>query len=252
MMDNIEYSVIMPTYNERENVCIAIWLIDEVMQKCNVKYEIIVVDDSSPDGTADQIRKMEALLGPDKVKLCSRPGKLGLGTAYVHGLKYARGPFVIIMDADLSHNPKFIADMIQKQLKTNCDIVTGTRYSQGGGVNGWNTKRKLISCTANYLTQILLNIGVSDMTGSFRLYKKRVLSDLIQCCFSKGFVFQMEIIVVARRLGFSIEEVPIAFVDRMFGQSKLSGQEVMQFVSALLTLSLSTQEVNPPMSAGVQ
>ncbi|KAI0989674.1 hypothetical protein GJ496_004232 [Pomphorhynchus laevis] len=239
---SIKYSIIMPTYNEKENIPVVIWLINDIMTKSGFDYEVIVVDDSSPDDTAQEVKKMQAIVGASKLVLCSRPSKLGLGTAYVHGLKYTKGDFVIIMDADLSHNPKFIPDMIRKQKETNCDIITGTRYVGNGGVNGWNLKRKVISCTANAVTQLLLNPGVSDLTGSFRLYRKRTLEDLTQCCFSKGFVFQMELIVVAKRLKYTIAEVPITFVDRLYGTSKLDGQEIVQFVNALLMLSLSASD----------
>jgi dolichol-phosphate mannosyltransferase len=126
--------------------------------------------------------------------------------------------------------------MIAKQKEGNFDIVTGTRYSGEGGVYGWDLRRKLISRGANYLTQVLLNPGVSDLTGSFRLYKKDVLQLLISECVSKGYVFQMEMIVRARSKGLTIAEVPISFVDRVYGESKLGGTEIVSFAKGLLYL----------------
>ncbi|CAJ0584910.1 unnamed protein product, partial [Mesorhabditis spiculigera] len=138
---------------------------------------------------AKKIRK-EKEFGADKIILRPREGKLGLGTAYIHGLKHARGEFIIIMDADLSHHPKFILQMIELQKSKNLDIVTGTRYAPGGGVSGWDLRRKVMSAGANCLAQFFLNPGVSDLTGSFRLYRKEILATLIAHCVSKGYVFQ--------------------------------------------------------------
>ncbi|KAF6213625.1 hypothetical protein GE061_011346 [Apolygus lucorum] len=140
------------------------------------------------------------------------------------------------MDADLSHHPKFITEFIDKQKEGDYDVVSGSRYIRGGGVYGWDFKRKLISRGANFVTQILLRPGASDLTGSFRLYKKDVLQKLVDSCVSKGYVFQMEMVVRARALGYSIGEVPITFVDRVYGESKLGGSEIVQFVKGLLYL----------------
>ncbi|UYV77878.1 hypothetical protein LAZ67_15002653 [Cordylochernes scorpioides] len=171
------------------------------------QYEVIVIDDGSPDGTLQAAEQLQKIYGEDKIVLKPRAKKLGLGTAYMHGLQYATGDFIIIMDADLSHHPKFLPEFIKKQEEGDYDVVTGTRYSQGGGVAGWDLKRKLISRGANYLTQVLLRPGVSDLTGSFRLYKKEVLKKLVSSCISKGYVFQMEMVIRARGLAYSIAEV---------------------------------------------
>lgn len=136
--------------------------------------------------------------------------------------------------------PKFIAEFIKTQKSNDYDVVTGTRYIDNGGVHGWDFKRKLVSRGANFLTQLLLRPGVSDLTGSFRLYKKHVLEKLINSCVSKGYVFQMEMIVRARQLNYLVAEVPITFVDRVYGESKLGGSEIVQFVKALLYLFATT------------
>lgn len=165
-----------------------------------------------------------------------RPGKLGLGSAYIDGLKKATGNFVFLMDADLSHNPKDIPRFIKKQKEKKTDIVTGSRYTRGGGVSGWDFKRKLTSRVANFLADTLLTPNISDLTGSFRLYKKEVLENIMKVMESKGYVFQMEVIVRARQLNYTISEVPITFVDRIYGESKLGSGEIIQYVKGLLHL----------------
>lgn len=228
------YSIILPTYNERENLPICIWLMEKFL--ADITHEVIIVDDGSPDGTLDVAKDLQRMYGEDRIVLRPRKGKLGLGTAYLHGMESARGEFIILMDADLSHHPKVIPEMIKRQKDTKCDIVTGTRYEGGGGVSGWDLKRKLISRGANYLAQTLLQPGVSDLTGSFRLYRKEVLATLMKQSVSKGYVFQMEMMFRARKLGFKIEEVPIIFVDRFYGESKLGGTEIVQYAKGLLYL----------------
>uniref|UniRef100_A0A8B9NWA1 Dolichol-phosphate mannosyltransferase subunit 1 n=1 Tax=Apteryx owenii TaxID=8824 RepID=A0A8B9NWA1_APTOW len=193
-------------------------------------FEIIVIDDGSPDGTQEVAEQLVKIYGSDKI----------VSTAYIHGMKHATGNFIVIMDADLSHHPKFIAEFIRKQKEGNFDIVSGTRYKGNGGVYGWDLKRKLISRGANFITQVLLRPGASDLTGSFRLYRKEVLQKLMEKCVSKGYVFQMEMIVRARQLGYTIGEVPISFVDRVYGESKLGGNEIVSFLKGLLTLFATT------------
>ena len=266
---DIEYSIIIPTYNEQLNIAMLFTLIVEAMEKeikdrnKNISYEVIVVDDNSQDQTQHVIRKLQKI---EKYKdiLCLKPrkGKLGLGSAYIHGLHFARGQFVIIMDADLSHNPKAIPEFIRKQEEGDYDVVTGTRYlaspsfsssfrinnssnkanknkKEECGVYGWDTRRKLTSRVANYLAHVLLNPGVSDLTGSFRLYRKSTFQALVNTMQSVGYVFQMEIIVRAKKGGFKVAEVPISFVDRVYGSSKLGASEIIGYLSGLVRLFFS-------------
>ena len=165
----VKYSVLLPTYNERENLPLIIWLIVQAFEAADLDFEVIIIDDASPDGTLEIATQLQTVYGPERIVLRPRAGKLGLGTAYVHGIQNATGNFVIIMDADLSHHPKFIPKFIALQQKHDYDIITGTRYVSGGGVHGWDLRRKLISRVANFLASILLQPGVSDLTGSFRL-----------------------------------------------------------------------------------
>ncbi|KAK0398608.1 hypothetical protein QR680_002670 [Steinernema hermaphroditum] len=236
MAEDPQYTILLPTYNEKENLPICIWLIEKYLSQSGYSYEVIVIDDNSPDGTLEIAKALQKEYGENKIVLRPREGKLGLGTAYIHGLKSARGKYIVLMDADLSHHPKFITEMIKLQREHNYDIVTGTRYALGGGVSGWNLKRKVISRGANFLAQFLLQPGVSDLTGSFRLYRRDVLAKLISESVSKGYVFQMEMMFRARKNNFTVGEVPITFVDRFYGESKLGSQEVVDYAKGLLYL----------------
>ncbi|KAG0725809.1 Dolichol-phosphate mannosyltransferase subunit 1 [Chionoecetes opilio] len=239
-MTGDKYSVLLPTYNEKDNLPIIVWLLCKYFDESGFVYEIIIIDDGSPDGTLEVAKKLQDIYGEEKIVLRPRAKKLGLGTAYIHGIKHATGNFVFIMDADLSHHPKFMAEFIKVQKEGNFDVVSGTRYGGDGGVYGWDLKRKVISRGANYVTQVLLRPGASDLTGSFRLYRKEVLQKLVESCVSKGYVFQMEMIIRARQFNYTIGEVPISFVDRVYGESKLGGAEIMGFVKGLLYLFATT------------
>lgn len=145
-----EYTILLPTYNESENLPIIVWLIVDAFNKLGAQYstnyEIIIIDDNSPDGTQRVAERLQSLYGPDRIVLKPRSGKLGLGTAYIHGLQYARGEWIVIMDSDLSHHPKYIGEFIRRQRQGDFDIVTGTRYANDprAGVYGWDMKRKII------------------------------------------------------------------------------------------------------------
>lgn len=231
-----KYSVLLPTYNERENLPYMVYLLVEALSSVPVDFEIVVIDDSSPDGTLQVAKQLQHAYG-EQIVLASRSGKLGLGTAYTHGIKHASGDFIVIVDADMSHHPKFLPAMISRQRTTNCDVVTGTRYVLGGGVCGWTLRRKMVSRVANYIAQVVLDPGVSDLTGSFRLYRRECFDGIMQHMLSKGYVFQMEVIVRAKMLGYAVEEVPITFVDRLFGESKMGTDEIAHYLKGLWTLA---------------
>ncbi|KAI9218408.1 nucleotide-diphospho-sugar transferase, partial [Blastocladiella britannica] len=237
---NDKYSVLLPTYNERHNLPVIVWMLVRTFTEHKLDYEIIIIDDNSPDGTLDIAKQLQGVYGADRIVLRPRPGKLGLGTAYVHGIANASGNFIIIMDADMSHHPKFIPEFIRLQKAKNLDVVTGTRYDAGGGVHGWDLRRKLTSRVANYIASTLLSPDVSDLTGSFRLYKKPVLAKLMAAVISKGYVFQMEMMVRARQFNYTIGEVPITFVDRVYGESKMGADEIAQYLLGLFTLFART------------
>ncbi|KAK6436157.1 dolichol-P-mannose synthesis [Oleoguttula sp. CCFEE 5521] len=231
-----KYSVLLPTYNERKNLPIIVWLLEQTFKAQKLDWEVIIVDDGSPDGTQEVAKQLIKALGASHVRLYPRAGKLGLGTAYVHGLQHVTGNFTIIMDADFSHHPKFLPIMIAKQAEADYDIVTGTRYAGNGGVYGWDLKRKFVSRGANLFADTLLRPGVSDLTGSFRLYKTAVLQEVISRTESKGYTFQMEMMVRAKGMGFKVAEVPISFVDRVYGESKLGGDEIVEYAKGVLNL----------------
>ncbi|KAH8882598.1 glycosyltransferase family 2 protein [Thozetella sp. PMI_491] len=233
------YSVILPTFNERQNLPIITWLLNRTFTQNDIDWELIIVDDGSPDGTQDVANQLVKAYSPH-VQLKTRTGKLGLGTAYVHGLQFAKGNFIIIMDADFSHHPKFIPQMIARQKAGNYDIVTGTRYAGDGGVYGWDLKRKLTSKGANIFADTVLRPGVSDLTGSFRLYKRSVLEKLFESTDVRGFSMQMALAVTAKAKGFTIAEVPISFVDRVYGDSKLGGEEIVEYAKGVFQLWWST------------
>lgn len=233
------YSIILPTYNEVENLPLVTYLIDKYLSIENkYNYELIIVDDSSKDGTQEIAKRLIKFYGEKKIRMYTRKGKLGLGTAYFHGFKYAKGEFIIILDADLSHHPKEIPRMIELQKKQNVDFVSGTRYANKGGVYGWNTFRKLTSRGANVMAQTLLKPGVSDLTGSFRLYKREVFEQINKIAdeIPKGYAFQMAIAVRLKAMGYKHGEVGIEFVDRLYGESKLSAKEITSYLKGVFKL----------------
>ena len=234
------YTVILPTYNERENLPIIFYLIEKTFQEAKLEYEVVIVDDASPDKTAEVAKTLQKSYGKKHITIVSRKGKLGLGSAYIAGLKEAKGDRIILMDADLSHHPKFIPEMVELMNELNTQIVTGTRYRKGGGVAGWDLKRKVTSKGANFLAAFLLNPGVSDLTGSFRLYERSALEEILPKVKSTGYAFQMEIVVLAKKAGFTIAEVPITFVDRLYGESKLGPKEIVLYLQGLVHLFLTT------------
>jgi len=236
------YSILLPTYNERENIAYIVSLIIETFTKIQEQFEIVIIDDGSPDGTLQIAYQLQSAFGSKQIVICSRESKLGLGSAYKYGIQHAHGNFIIIMDADFSHHPKYIPDMIQLQREFNLDVVSGCRYKNksNGGVCGWNLKRKLVSRCANLLAKWILRPGVEDLTGSFRLYRRSVFDSIMKKVVSTGYVFQMEIIVRAQRMGYSIGEIPITFVDRLFGDSKLGSIEIVQYALGLALLFWST------------
>ena len=230
-----DYSILLPTYNERQNLPLIIYLIMKVVESHKLSLEIVVVDDNSPDGTQEVVANLQKIY-PSHIKLHKRPGKLGLGSAYRDGLKYCEGKYIILMDADLSHHPKFIPEFIKKQKETKANIVSGTRYVAQGGVFGWDLRRKLTSRVANFIADFLLDPKCSDSTGSFRLYERDVLEVLMNKVKSKGYAFQMEVIIRAREEKYEIAEVPITFVDRIFGESKLGTNEVVTYLKGVWNL----------------
>lgn len=237
--------IVMPTYNERENLprIVAALFALEVPA-----LEILVVDDDSPDGTGQLAEALRAEYD-EKVHVLHRKEKKGLGPAYIDGYRRAiqLGADVIVqMDADFSHQPKYVPQLIEKT-RTH-DLVVGTRYKNGGGVDpSWGLHRKALSWWANRIyTPAILRLPVSDATGGFKAWRRETLAgmDLDQMQ-SKGYVFGVEMTYVAHRLGYTIAEVPIYFPDRQHGESKMDSSIALEAAISVWRLLLRYRSLNP-------
>jgi len=228
-------NVMLPTYNEAENIVPLLNMLQQTLESINKGYYIIVIDDNSPDGTAEIVKGLDI----PNVFVLERSGKKGLGSAYMDGLSHCKYPYTVILDSDLQHDPSTIPLMLDIATTKRCDIVTGTRYAKGGMVCGWPFRRKLVSSIANNLAKYTIGLQATDLTGSFRLFKTEVLKRLIPLMNCKGFGFQMEIIARAECLGFKIEETPVVFYDRNAGDSKLGVSEILLYLKSLCVLYFS-------------
>jgi dolichol-phosphate mannosyltransferase len=213
--------VIIPTYNERENLTN---LVPQVLD-LRPDVEILVVDDSSPDGTGELAAEMGERTG--RVHVLSRPGKLGLGSAYVAGFRWAlersEAEFVCEMDADFSHDPQYLPEMLRVADEEDVDLVIGSRYL-GGGANvvNWPIRRLILSYGANLYARIVTGLPLQDSTGGYKCFRRRVLESIdLNRVRSDGYGFQIEMNFHAWKQGFRIREIPIVFVDRHSGTSKM-------------------------------
>lgn len=225
--------VVIPTYNERENIEL---LIDEILA-LRTGTQVIVVDDNSPDGTGNLVRMMAD--DHQEVHLISRPGKLGLGTAHIAGIRQALTmdvDCILTMDADFSHHPRFIPDLIASAERA--DIVIGSRYVTGGGAVNCGLNRTVLSRVANGFARLMLGLGAQDCTAGFRCYRRRVLEAApLDTIFSNGYSFLIEMLYKCQRLGFSVAETPICFENRQRGQSKISKTEIFRAAHTVLKLA---------------
>jgi dolichol-phosphate mannosyltransferase len=218
--------VIIPTYNERKNIEKLIPDIIELYPNIN----ILVVDDNSPDGTGDYVESLSQ--HDDRIHILKRKGKMGLGTAYAEGFKYALKndyDLIIQMDADYSHDPKVIADFLEA-IKEN-DLVIGSRYITGVNVINWPMRRLLLSYFANFYTRVITGMPIKDATGGFKCFRKEVLASFdLDKIRSNGYAFQIEMNFKTFKKKFRIKEVPIIFVDRVEGTSKMSKKIVHEAI----------------------
>tara|TARA_Y100000590_G_scaffold454552_1_gene601559 strand:- start:827 stop:1540 length:714 start_codon:yes stop_codon:yes gene_type:complete len=209
--------VIIPTYDERENIEIIIPKILDIGP-----YEILVVDDNSPDGTSDAVKALKSK--SSRIHIIDRPGKLGLGTAYVEGYRWAlKNGYdkVVQMDADLSHNPDDIPSLVSQS--SDNDLVIGSRYKSGVNVVNWPMSRLILSYLANIYAKLVIGYNVKDFTGGFKCINSSVLKAIdIDNIKSEGYAFQIEVNFEAISNGFNFLEVPIVFHDRVIGKSKLN------------------------------
>ncbi|NLK50774.1 MAG: polyprenol monophosphomannose synthase [Candidatus Cloacimonetes bacterium] len=218
--------IIIPTYNERENIG---RMLDYVLSH-NPELEILVIEDNSPDGTAAIVKK--AMESNPRIHLIERSGKLGLGSAYVTGFRYAleRGfSYIMEMDADFSHNPDDIPRLLEAAKKY--DLVIGSRYVQGVNIVNWPFKRLLISYFASKYVRVITGMPIKDPTGGFKCFNRRVLESIdLDAILSDGYAFQVEMNFRAWVKGFRIKEVSIVFTDRVDGVSKMSRRIVWEAV----------------------
>jgi len=234
-MDNLQTTVIIPTYNEKENVEA---LVTQLLA-LPTAVRVIVVDDNSPDGTgaiADQL----AAKSDGRVEVIHRTGKLGLGTAYIAGFKRALAEgadLVCTMDADFSHNPRYIPAMVDR-FGQGYDVVIGSRYVRGGGSSGCAFDRKLLSWGANAFARTLLGLRAHDTTAGFRCYRRAVLEEMdLDEIKASGYSFLIEMLYRVQQRGWRVGEVPIIFENRQLGTSKISQDEVVKALGTVLRLA---------------
>lgn len=236
----MKYLIIVATYNERENIEPLLREIFTVVPDANV----LVIDDNSPDKTYEIVDHLSHNDFKEQLFLMKREGKLGLGTAYVAGFNWglSRGYEVIMhMDADFSHNPKYIPQMLE-EIKTN-DLVLGSRYIKGGGVVNWGLSRKIISQGGSLYSRIILGLKTRDLTGGFKCFRRRVLEAIdINNLQSTGYAFQVETTYKTFLHGFKIKEIPIIFEDRRVGQSKMSGNIFIEALLMVVKLRLTVKK----------
>ncbi|OQA43560.1 MAG: Undecaprenyl-phosphate mannosyltransferase [Chloroflexi bacterium ADurb.Bin325] len=217
-------TLVLPTYNERENLPALV----AAIQALELPIHIIVVDDNSPDGTgalADALAARSA-----QVSVIHRAGKLGLGTAYVAGFRQALADgaeAILTMDADFSHHPRYLPAMLEAS--RSYDLVIGSRYVRGGGVENWGPERKLLSWGANRLAHLIVGLHARDCTAGFRCYRRRVLETVDPATIrADGYSYLVEMLYRVQEQGFSVGEIPIIFADRRLGQSKISRSEILK------------------------
>jgi glycosyltransferase involved in cell wall biosynthesis len=236
--------VVLATYNERENIEALVTQILENAGGCHV----LVIDDNSPDGTGELAKAMAS--NDERIELLERPGKLGLGTAYLAGFHHALThgyDRVITMDADFSHHPRHLPDILARAEEPGVDIVIGARYVKGGGVVGWPLYRRVLSFGANTFARTMLGLKPHDCTGAYRCYSKKVMEELeFDAVVSHGYSALLELLWHCQRAGYRIEEVPITFVDRELGQSKVSRSEILRGLTTVVRLRFRPPRASTP------
>ena len=231
--------VIIPTFNEIENISKML----ETVMSLPVRFDVLVVDDNSPDGTAADVRDAMRVY-PERIFLEERRGKLGLGTAYIHGFKWALAQgyeYVIEMDADFSHNPKDLMKLYRACKEEGADVAIGSRYITGVNVVNWPMGRVLMSYYASAYVRIVTGMKLRDTTAGFVCYRRRVLENIgLDDIEFKGYAFQIEMKFKAHLKGFRIVEVPIVFINRVLGTSKMNGSIFGEAVLGVIKLRLKS------------
>ena len=227
--------VITPTYNESSNI---LRLLDEILKINFISLDILVIDDGSPDGTADLVKNHNEYL--QRVFILERASKLGLGSAYCMGFKWAidkKYTKIIQIDADLSHNPKYIEELLS--YSDEYELVIGSRYIRGVNVANWPMSRLILSYCANIYAKLITGIPVSDLTGGFKCFNVDVFNKInIDNIKSEGYSFQIEMNFMVNHLGYKIKEIPIIFNDRTEGSSKMSKKVIFEAIYMVPLLKL--------------
>jgi dolichol-phosphate mannosyltransferase len=231
--------IVVPTYNERPNIEPLVEAVHAALEAAAPDHVVLVVDDNSPDGTgdvADRIAEEDA-----RVRVLHRPEKRGLGRAYLAGFRVALdqgAALVIEMDADFSHDPAYLPEMIEAAREAG--LVLGSRYVPGGQVHNWGKVRRVVSRGGCLYASTVLDVDISDLTGGFKCFRREVLETLdLETVRSEGYAFQVELTYRALQAGFRVEEVPITFTERRRGKSKMSRRIMLEAISMVPRLRLS-------------
>ncbi len=226
---DVHIAVVIPTYNERDNIVELINRMHRVMEKHGIRHTFIIVDDNSPDGTADAVRRLAREI--PCIKVYVRERKAGLGSAIVYGMRKALEDesvtHVLTLDADLSHRPEDFENFIPFIGKA--DLIQGSRYIEGGGVRNWGFHRKLISRVANWLVERLYHTGLKEHTTNYRLYSRRAVEDVVRFSRASGYEWIIEALLILHARGYSMVEVPILFINRERGKSKLGVRHIVSW-----------------------
>lgn len=232
--------VIIPTYNEKENIEAIITAVMELP----IEYHVLVIDDGSPDGTANIVKDLMVNKFAEKLHLVERSGKLGLGTAYIAGFKWAiehQYDYIFEMDADFSHNPQDLLKLYDACANQGADVAIGSRYVSGVNVVNWPMGRVLMSYFASKYVRFVLGMKVHDTTAGFVCYRREVLETIeLDKIRFKGYAFQIEMKFTAYKCGYKIQEVPIIFVNRVLGTSKMSGGIFSEALLGVVKLKINS------------
>lgn len=232
--------VIIPTYNEKENVAAII----EAVMNLPIDFHVLIIDDGSPDGTANIVKDLMATTYADRLFIVERSGKLGLGTAYICGFKWAieHGyDYIFEMDADFSHNPQDLLKLYDACANQGADVAIGSRYVTGVNVVNWPMGRVLMSYFASKYVRMVLGVDIHDTTAGFLCYRRQVLETIeLDKIRFKGYAFQIEMKFTAHKCGFRIQEVPIIFVNRVLGSSKMSGGIFSEALLGVIRLKVNS------------
>ncbi len=245
-MESLNFALVIPTYNEKENI---VPLMEEVHRTCSLNAlnpEFFIIDDNSPDGTADAA---EEAAGRFRVSVIRRKGRRGLGLSYREGfqsvLNASDSEFIFSMDADFSHDPCDIPAILNNIRSNDWDIAIGSRYAPGGSIPHWSPGRRIVSGSCNALFRLILGLHPRDVTTAFRCYRRRVIESLPWNSFRcDGYAFMEEIIFYCEKLGFSSGEVPVTYRRRIRGETKLNGLEIAKVFITLMRLRFTVKNVD--------